>query len=42
MQRIGLRVGEPSNTRLGLIMLAAWGVVGIMAIITAATSLSGP
>ena len=41
MQRSGFRIGDPSNVRLGLIMLAVWGVVGLITIVTAATTLSG-
>lgn len=41
MQRSGFRIGDPSNVRLGLIMLAVWGIVGVITIITAATTLSG-
>ncbi len=41
MQRSGFRVGDPSNVRLGLIMLAVWGVVALITIVTAATALSG-
>lgn len=41
MQRRGFRIGEPSNVRVGLIMLAIWGIVGLMAIVTAAITLSG-
>lgn len=40
MQRSGFRVGDPSNVRLGLIMLALWGVVGLTTIIAAAASLT--
>lgn len=40
MQRSGFRIGEPGNVRLGLIMLAVWGVVGLTTIIVAATSLT--
>jgi hypothetical protein len=41
MQRSGFRVGDPSNVRLGLVMLAVWGVVALITIVTAATALSG-
>jgi hypothetical protein len=41
MQRSGFRVGDPSNVRLGLIMLGVWGVVALITIVTAATTLSG-
>lgn len=41
MQRSGFRIGDPSNVRLGLIMLAVWGIVGLITIITAANTLSG-
>jgi hypothetical protein len=41
MHRSGFRVGDPSNVRLGLIMLAVWGVVALITIVTAATTLSG-
>ena len=40
MQRNGFRIGERSNVRLGLIMLAVWGVIGLTTIAVAATSLS--
>ena len=39
MQRSGFRIGEPSNVRLGLIMLAVWGVIGLITIVAAAMSL---
>lgn len=41
MQRSGFRIGDPSNVRLGLIMLAVWGIVGLITIIIAANTLSG-
>ena len=41
MRRRGFRVGESSNVRLGLIMLAVWGVIGIITIVTATTTLAG-
>ncbi len=41
MRRRGFRIGEPSNVRVGLIMLAIWGTFGLVAVITAAVALSG-
>jgi hypothetical protein len=41
MQRRGFRIGDPGSVRLGLIMLAVWGVVGLITIITAVIDLSG-
>lgn len=41
MRRRGFRIGEPSNVRIGLIMLAVWGIVGLATIFTAAITLSG-
>ena len=40
MRRRGFRIGQPGNVRLGLIMLAVWGVIGLITIIAAATRLS--
>lgn len=41
MRSRGFRIGDPSNVRVGLIMLAAWGIVGLATIVAAATTLSG-
>lgn len=38
MRRSGFSIGEPGNVRLGLIMVAVWGVVGLTTIIVAAAS----
>lgn len=40
MQRGGFRVGDLKTVRLGLIMLAVWGVVGLITVVTAAITLS--
>ncbi len=41
MRHRGFRIGAPANVRIGLIMLAVWGVAGFVAILTAAITLSG-
>lgn len=39
MRREGFRIGEPASVRLGLGMLAVWGLVGLVTILAAATDL---
>lgn len=39
MQRRGLRVGAPSNLKLGYAMLAIWGITGLITIVVAIIAL---
>ena len=41
MRRAGFRVGDPKSVQLGLVMLAVWGVVGLITIVAAAETLAG-
>ena len=41
MRRRGFRIGERSNVRLGLIMLAVWGVAGLVTLVTSSIALGG-
>ena len=41
MRRAGFRVGDPNNLQLGLVMLAVWGVIGLITIVTASNTLAG-
>ena len=39
MQRYGFRVGDPSNVKLGFVMLAVWGLMGLVTIAAAVLAL---
>ena len=41
MRRAGFRVGDPKSVQMGLVMLAVWGVVGLITIVAAAETLAG-
>lgn len=40
MQQRGFRIGSPANVRLGLGMLGAWALVGLITVIAAVTDLN--
>lgn len=40
LRRQGFRIGDPVNVRLGLVMLAVWGLLGLITIVAAVTVLA--
>jgi len=39
LRRRGFAIGEPSNVRLGLVMLGVWGLAGLITIVAAVSAL---
>ena len=40
MRREGVRIGDPGNVRLGMVMLAVWGVLGLVSVVAAVVAMS--
>jgi hypothetical protein len=40
LQRSGFTIGEPSNVRLGHVMLGVWGLAGLITIVAAVSALT--